>query len=116
MAAASETYVGRMEKALIETVILHELRNTPDCTLDQLVMSVRNVGGWTGKVDEATVLDCLRRLDRDGHIEEQDDRYSLSEEGRDDIKKADFLFRNVGASLGVPAGGARSSGGSRRGL
>ena len=108
MVTIGEKYVERVEKALVETLVLHHVRTNP-LTIDQIWTEVRNVG-FDDKVDKGFVESCAKRLDRDGHVKEENGRYRITDDGREDIHKLESVFRNVADRLGTGVGGTKSVG------
>jgi len=108
MVTIGETYVERVEKALMETVVLAELKKNNGLTLEQIQQRVKGVGGWDEKVDADFIESCVDRLEGD-HIKEHDDRYTLTDDGREDLMKIENLFRNVHNTI-VSTGGTGTMG------
>lgn len=95
MVTIGEKYVERVEKAIVETLVLHEISKQPNLNLDTIVTRVRAVPGFDEKVDRSFVEGCVSRLDRDGHLEEADNRYSITDDGREDVHKIEAILRGV---------------------
>lgn len=94
MVTIGEKYVERVEKALVETMLLVELDRQAGLTLQQLVPRIRAIG-FDEKVDEGLIQDSLDRLDRDGHVEDADDRYRITDDGREDVAKVERMIRSA---------------------
>lgn len=92
MVTFGEKYVERIEKALCETVCLEHARQMP-MTVDQCWQKIQPLG--FSKVDRNTVEDSYKRLERDGHVRKDGDRYTVTDDGREDIQKVETLIVRV---------------------
>lgn len=95
MVTIGEKFVERVEKAVVETLVLSEVKKQPNLSLDQIVTRVRGVGGFDEKVDRAFVESAVKRLDRDGHVKGTESKYTITDDGREDLQKIETIFRNV---------------------
>lgn len=98
MVTIGESFVERAEKALVETAILAELERNNHLGESELVQRVRNIGGFDEKVDDKFVRSCIRRLDRDGHLEQKSGRFAITPDGREDVRKVEGLLCCVAAA------------------
>lgn len=97
MVTVGEPYVERTQKALVESLILADLSTAPR-TIDQLWNSVKGIT-WTDKVDRDLVESSATRLTRDGHAKKEEDRYVITDDGREDVQKVEPILREVSARL-----------------
>ncbi|HLE97025.1 MAG TPA: hypothetical protein VI997_06595 [Candidatus Thermoplasmatota archaeon] len=105
-----EKYVERAEKALVESVALIHARQMP-MTPDDCYAKIQGFG-WSQKVDLDFVKDCYRRLDRDGHLKEENGRYTITDDGREDVQRIENVLRHVVGQIGtsLPSGPTAAAG------
>lgn len=107
MVTFGEKYVERTEKALVETVVLEHCRQMP-MTIDDCWSKIQPMG--FSKVDRSFVADCYKRLTRDGHLNEENGRYTVTDDGREDVQKIGHVIQQVagqfqgGTTPGMSAG------------
>lgn len=87
----------RVEEAAIDTLVLHEARQGA-ATRDQFVGRLKNVGpaNW----DEDKYRDAVDRLEKDGHLNKDGDRYTITDDGREDVQKVEAYFRTIADRVG----------------
>lgn len=114
MVTFGEKLVERTEKALVESIALEHCRQMP-MTIDDCWRKIQPLG-FDNKVDRGFVADAYKRLEREGHVKEENGRYTITEDGREDVQKiAAFLPQVVGqfgtaGTSGVRTGAVGTSG------
>lgn len=106
MVTFGEKYVERTEKALVESVVLEHCRQMP-MTIDDCWKKIQPLG-FDSKVDRDFVADAYKRLERDGHLKEDKGRYSITEDGREDVQKIGAILQQVSGQFAKNASGART--------
>lgn len=99
-------YVERVEEVAIDTLVLAEVRSGP-ATKDQLATRLRSVPPFS--FTEEKIKDACERLDKDGHVKKENDRYTITDDGREDVQKIESWFGSladrIGRSPSTPATG-----------
>lgn len=101
-------FVPRFEMAVMQFVILNKAKEQGGVTRENLQQTFRgNLQMGSDHLDH-----CIRELVSDGHLKEQGNRYTVTDDGREDVQKLQHLVIEL---PGIVNGG-QSGQGQRQGV
>lgn len=87
-----EKFVGRFESAIVEFAILNRAATQNEITPDQVW---NNLPKSSYKIERQSVTDCFDTLVEDGHLRKSGDKYTISDDGREDVQKLQPLALEI---------------------
>jgi len=79
----NEPFVKRVEMAIMQYAILNKAQQQGEVTKENLQSLFR--GNWQNMSNHFQT--CLQTLVREGHLKENGNKYTISDDGREDVQK-----------------------------